>query len=118
MSSATKTNHIITLNTNTPTRVSNTTLQQTSSSDVTPVSNTIYNSTSWTTQHALSSHHRPIITTINIRHDLQTTTKPTNLYKLQECRLDTIYERHRVRIRSDHNTYCQYNFHKQYPDGR
>ena len=34
-----------------------------------PVSNTLYNRTSWTTQHALSSDHLPIITTINIRHD-------------------------------------------------
>ena len=32
-------------------------------------SNTLYNRTSWTTQHALSSDHLPIITTINIRHD-------------------------------------------------
>ena len=41
------------LNTNTPTRVPNTTLQQTSSPDITTVSNTLYNRTSWTTQHAL-----------------------------------------------------------------
>ena len=33
------------------------------------VSNTLHNRTSWTTQHALSSDHLPIITTINIRHD-------------------------------------------------
>ena len=59
----------ITLNTNTPTRVPNTTLQQTSSPDITTVSNTLYNRTSWTTQHALSSDRLPIITTINIRHD-------------------------------------------------
>ena len=59
----------ITLNTNTPTRVPNTTLQQTSSPDITTVSNTLYNRTLWTTQHALSSDHLPIITTINIRHD-------------------------------------------------
>ena len=45
----------ITLNTNTPSRVPNTTLQQTSSPDITTVSNTLYNRTSWTTQHALSS---------------------------------------------------------------
>ena len=60
----------ITLNTNTQTRVSN----------------TLYNRTSRTTQHALSSDHLPIITTINIRHDyrlsktdelLQTTRKST-----------------------------------------
>ena len=66
----------ITLNTNTPTRGPNTTLQHTSSPDITTVSNTLYNRTSWTTQHALSSDHLPIITTINIRHD----------YRLQQNR--------------------------------
>ena len=66
----------ITLNTNPPTRVPNTTLQQTSSADITTVSNTLYNRTSWTSQHALSSDHLPIITTINIRHD----------YRLQQNR--------------------------------
>ena len=42
------------------------------------MSNTLYNRTSWTTQHALSSDHLPIITTINIRHDyiLQKTDGP------------------------------------------
>ena len=59
----------ITLNINTPTRVPNTTLHQISSPDITTVSNILYNRTSWTTQHALSSVHLPIITTINIRHD-------------------------------------------------
>ena len=54
----------------------NTTLQQTSSPDITTVTNTLYNRTSWTTQHALSSDHLPIITTINIRHD----------YRLQQNR--------------------------------
>ena len=77
-----KSDHI-TLNTNTPTRVPNTptrvpntTLQQTSSPAITTVSNTLYNWTLWTTQHALSSDHLPIITTINIRHD----------YRLQQNR--------------------------------
>ena len=59
----------ITLNTNTPARVSGTSLQQTSSPDITSVSNTLYNRTSWTTQHALSSDHLPIISAIDIRHD-------------------------------------------------
>ena len=59
----------IKLNTNTPNRVSNTTLQQTYSPDIGTVSNTLYNRTSWTTQHILSSDHLPIITTINKRHD-------------------------------------------------
>ena len=49
----------ITLNTNTPTRVRSTTLQQTSSPDSITVSNTLYNRTSWTTQHALSSDTYP-----------------------------------------------------------
>ena len=53
-----------------------TTLQQTSSPDITTVYNTLYNRTSWTTQHALSSNHLPITTTINIRHD----------YRLQQNR--------------------------------
>ena len=76
----------ITLNTNTSTRVPNNTLQQTYLSDITTVSNTPYNRTSRTTQHALSSAHLPIITTINIRHDyrLQTTTKPRDNHHLQE----------------------------------
>ena len=59
----------ITQNTNRPTIVPNITQHQTSSPDSTTVSNTLYNRTSWTTQHALSSDHLPIITTINIRHD-------------------------------------------------
>ena len=98
----------ITLNTNTRTRVPNTTLQQTSLPDITTVSNTLYNSISWKTQHALSSDHLPhlpIITTTNIRHD----------YRLQQ---NTIYGRHRVRFRSDHHTnhytHCQHNFHKHH----
>ena len=63
-----KSDHI-TLNTNTPTLVPSTTLQQTSSPDISTMSNTLYNRTSWTTQHALSSDHLHKITTINIRHD-------------------------------------------------
>ena len=66
----------ITLNTNTPTRVLNTTLQHTYLPDITTVSNTLYNRTSWTTQHALSSDPLAIITTINIRHE----------YRLQQNR--------------------------------
>ena len=44
--------------------------------DITTVSNTLYNRTSWTTQHALSSDHLPVVSTINLRHD----------YKLQQNR--------------------------------
>ena len=49
--------------------MTNNTLQQTSTPDITTVSNTLYNRESWTTQHALSSDHLPIITRINIQHD-------------------------------------------------
>ena len=66
----------ITLNTNTPTRVPNTTLQQASSPDITTVSNTLYNRTLWATQHAISSDHLPIITTIKQQHE----------YRLQQNR--------------------------------
>ena len=66
----------ITPSTNTPTRVPNTTLQQTSPLDITTVSNILYNRTSWTTQHALSPDHLHIITTNNIQHD----------YRLQQNR--------------------------------
>ena len=48
----------ITLNTNTPTRVPNTTLQQTSSPYITTVSNTLYNWTSWTLRIYFESDYR------------------------------------------------------------
>ena len=66
----------ITINTNTPTRVPNTTLQKHLHQISPRCLNTLYNRTLWTTQHALSSDHLPIITTINIRHD----------YRLQQNR--------------------------------
>ena len=73
----------ITLNTETPTRVPNTTLQHIFSPDITAVSNTLYNRTSCITQHALSSYHIPIITTINIWHDnrLQQSRRTFTKYK-------------------------------------
>ena len=40
-----------------------------SSPDITTVFTTLFNRPLWTTQHALSSDHLPIFTTINIRHD-------------------------------------------------
>ena len=102
-------------NSDTPTRVPNTTLQQTSSPDITLY--TPYNQTSWTTQHALSSDHLPIITTINIRMTtdynkiyelLQTTRKPTG-HNLPKAQSPLSFRPH---------THCQYNFNKHYPDGR
>ena len=93
----------ITLNTNTPTRVPNTTLQQTSSPDITTVSNTLYNQTSWTTQHAKSSDHLPIITTINIRHDyrLQQNRRAFTNYKKADWTQFT--EGRQIRFHSDHH---------------
>ena len=114
--------HHITLNTNTPTRVPNTTLQQASSPDITTVSNTLYNRTSWTTQHALSSDHLPIITTINIRHDyrLQQSRRPFTNYKKADW--TQITEDTESRFRSDHHnhqyTHCQHIFYKDHTDGR
>ena len=67
--------HII-LTTDTPTRVPHTTLQQATSPNITIISTTLYNHTTWHTIHALNSDHLPIITTINTR------TK----YKLQQNR--------------------------------
>ena len=73
----------ISLNTDTPTRVPNIAFQQTSSPDITTVSNTLYNRTSWQIHHALSSDHLPIMTTINIRHNfrLQTYRRTFTNYK-------------------------------------
>ena len=73
----------ITLNTDTPTRVPNTTLHQPSTPDITTVSNRLCNQISWTTQHAIPSDHIPIITTINIRHDysLQQNRRTCTHYK-------------------------------------
>ena len=81
----------ITLNTNTLTKSPNTTLQQTSSPDITTVSNTLYNRTSWTTPHALSLDHVPIITTINIRHvyKLQQNQRTLTKYKKSDWTMDT-----------------------------
>ena len=111
----------LTLNTNTLIRVPNTTLQQTSSPDISTVCNTHYNRTSWTTQHALSSDHLPIITTIKIRHDyrLQQNLWTFTNYKKADW---TQFTEDRVRFRSDHHTHqhthCQQNFHKHHTDGR
>ena len=71
----------ITLNTDTPTRVPHTTLQQATSPDITPISTTLYNRTTWHTIHALNFNHLPIITTINT-HQIQTITKQAHIHKL------------------------------------
>ena len=94
----------ITLNTNTPTRVASTTLQQTSSSDITTVSNALYNWTSWTTQHALSSDHLTIITTINIRRD----------YRLQQSRRTSPTTR-KLTGHSSQKTQSPLSLRPQYP---
>ena len=66
----------ITLNTDTPIRVPHTTLQQATSPDITTISTTLYNCTTWHTIHTLNLDHLHLITTINTR------TK----YKLQQNR--------------------------------
>ena len=88
------------------------------SPDITTVSNTQYNRTSWTTQHALPSNHLPIITTIKIRHDyrLQQNRRTFTNYKKAD------WTKFTEDFRSDHNTHqythCQQNFHKHHTDGR
>ena len=89
------------------TRVPNTALQQTSSPDITTVSKTLYNQTLWTTPHALSSDHLPIIPTINIRHEYRlqhnrwtfTNYKKTDWTQFTE---DTDHHTHQY-------THCQQN---------
>ena len=98
----------IPLNTKSPNRVSHTTLQQTSSPDIT----TVHNRTSWTTQHALSSYHLLIITTINIRPN----------YRLQQNQRISSTTRKltqftEVLFRSDQHTHCQHNRYKHHTDG-
>ena len=98
----------ITLNTNTPTRVPNTTLQQTSSPDITTVSNTLYNRTSWTTQHALSSDHLPIITIINIRHDCAQSTELVSLYIGYWTLNNYYYYYYYYRLQQNRRTFTNY----------
>ena len=49
------------------------------------MSNTLYNRTSWITQHALSSDHLPIFTIINIRHDYRLQQDPWTFTKYQKA---------------------------------
>ena len=97
----------ITLNSDTPTSVLNTTLQQISSLDITTVYNTLYNRALWKSQQALSSDHLPIITTINIRHDygLRTEQNRQTFTNYKKSDWTQFKQRHRVRFRSDYNTH-------------
>ena len=110
----------ITQNPNTPTRVPNTTLQQTSSPDITTVFNTVYNRTSWTTQHALSSDHLPIITTINIRHDykLQQNRRTFTNYKKADWTQFTEDTESAFAQTTHQHTNCQHNFYKHTVGGQ
>ena len=85
------------------TKVPNTTLQQTSSPDITTVSNTLYNRTSYY-QTTYSSSPQSIF-------DMTIDYNKTDEHLLQESRLDTI---HGVIFCSDHRTHqqthCQHNF--------
>ena len=103
----------ITLNITTPTRVPNTTLQRTSSPDIT-TGYTLYNRTSWTTQHALSSDHLPIITTINIRHDYRLQQNRCTFTNYKNADWTQFTEDTRVRFRSGHHqSHCQHTDGKQ-----
>ena len=88
------------------TRVPNTTLQEPSSRDITTVSNTLYSRTSWTTQHALSSDHLPIIPTIT--NDTTTDYNKTDGHSPTTIKL-TGHQQH---------THSQHNFYKHHTDGR
>ena len=82
----------------------NTTLQQKPSTDMTTVSNTLYNRTSWTTQHALSSDHLPIITTINIRHDYRLQQNRRTITNYQKAEWTQFTE-------DTESAFCQTNIH-------
>ena len=66
----------ITLNTNTPTRITPHANQQPTSPDITTITNTLQRNTDWTTMQALSSDHLPIVITYRTK---------TN-YKIQQHR--------------------------------
>ena len=61
------------LNTDTPTRVPNNAHQQPTSPDITTISSSQYNRTTWKTIHALNSDHLPILLTIQTdnKHTIQ-----------------------------------------------
>ena len=109
----------ITLISNTPTRVPNNTLQQTSPPDMTTVSNTLYNRTSWTTQHALSSDHLPIITTINIRQEyrLQQNRRTVTNYKKLTGH-NSRKTQNPLSLRPPYPPTNTHNIYKHYTDGR
>ena len=106
----------ITLNTTTPTRVQNTPLQQRTSPDITTVSNTLYNRTSWTTQHILSSDHLPIITTINIRHGYRQQQNRRTFTNSK--RADWTHFCFRLDHHTHQHTHGQYHFYKHHTFGR
>ena len=76
-------NHI-TLNTDTPTRVPNNAHQQPTSPDITTISSSLYNRTTWKTIHALNSDHLPILLTIQTdnKHTIQQNRRSYTNYRL------------------------------------
>ena len=108
------------LNIDTPTRVPNTTPQQTYSPDITTVFNILHN-ISRTTQQALLSDHLSIITTINIRHDyrLQQNRRTfTNYKKADWTQFTKDTESDSAQTTIPTNLHCQHNFYKHHNDDR
>ena len=75
-------NHIM-LNTDTPTRVPNNTHQQPTSPDITTISSSLYNSTTWKTIHTLNSDHLPKLLTIQTdnKHIIQQNRRSYTNYR-------------------------------------
>ena len=75
-------NHI-TLNTGTPTRVPNNAHQKPTSPDITTISSSLYNITTWKTIHALNSDHLPILLTIQTdnKHTIQQNRRSYTNYR-------------------------------------
>ena len=71
------------LNTDTPTRVPNNAHQQPTSPDITTISSSLYNRTTWNTIHALNSDHLPILLTIQTdnKHTIQQNKRSYTNYR-------------------------------------
>ena len=87
-------NHI-TLNTDTPTRVPNNAHQQPTSPDITTISSSLYNRTTWKTIHALNSDHLPILLTIQTdnKHTIQHNRRSyTNIHDANKTFTNILYQ--------------------------
>ena len=73
--------------TTTPTRVPNNAHQQPTSHDITIISSSLYNRTTWKTIHALNSDHLPILLTIQTdnKHTIQQNRRSYTNYRKADC---------------------------------